>query len=133
MKTEPKYSESLAKPTRGPKNPEKMKAGKLARDKGERHQDGVAKYLGMLNRWPFPGVDIKGAIFSVEAKTLNYQYPEFVETMLQEAEFRARKARPESVAVLNIHRDNFGKTLDHDLIVMRMKDFRWLLERMGEE
>lgn len=130
MKTEPRYSKSLVKPTRGPKNPERMKVGKQAHDKGEKHQGKVAEYLGMINGYPFKGVDIKGAIFSVEAKSLGNQYPGMVETMLQEAELRARKARPESIAILNIHHAQLGKTLDHDLIILRMKDFRWLIGRM---
>ena len=121
---------AIPKPWRSPKSLEKMKSGKMARDKGEKHQEKVANYLRMTNRWPFRGIDIKGAIFSVEAKSLDSAYPGMVENLLQEAELKAKKGRPESIAILNIHKADFGKMLDHDLIILRMKDFRWLLERL---
>ena len=130
MKTEQQYSKSLAKPTRGPKEPSKMKSGARARRRGKDHQKRVAEFMGWQNRWPYFGEDIRGAEFSVEAKTLDSAYPQTVETMLQEAEVHANKARPGAVAVLNIHKSGSGKRLDGDLMIMRMKDFRWMVETM---
>jgi len=126
------YSKTLRKPTRGPKEPGRMKSGARARRRGKDHQARVALYLNMQNRWPYFGEDVRGNCFSVEAKTLDSGYPQTVEAMLQEAEVHASKARPGAVAVLNIHKSGSGKRLDGDLMIMRMKDFRWMAENLKE-
>jgi len=120
---------AIPKPWRPPKSLEKMRSGKMAYKSGKKHQDKVAEYLGMRNRWPLKGIDIIGPVFSIEAKSLGVQYPGMVERWLQDAEFRTRKARPEAATGLNLHNEN-EDNLDHDLIILRMKDFRWLLERL---
>lgn len=107
----------VPKPWRGPKKPEDMVRGKKAQRRGKEHQRRLAKFLGMKDNWPFPGIDIEGKVFCVSAKSFETGYPETVERLLEEAEVMTAKKRPGAIPVLNIHktkgdrRDERGRLL----------------------
>lgn len=129
---------AIPKPWRPPKKQKDMDRGRKAHRRGKEHQRRVAKFLGMKDNWPFPGIDIEGKVFCLSAKSREEGYPETVEKWLEDAEIMTTKKRPGSVAVLNIHktggdkRDDLGRLLGirMDLVVMRLDSFRWILEKI---
>lgn len=127
---------AIPKPWRPPKKQKDMDRGRKAHRRGKEHQRRIAKFLGMKDNWPFPGIDIEGKIFCLSAKSReSSEFPQTVEKWLEDAEVMTVKKRPGAVAVLNIHktkgdkRDEKGRLLGirEDLLVMRLESFKWIL------
>lgn len=123
----------IPKPWRGPKDPQKMAEGKEAREKGGKYQKEVADYLGMVNLWPLPGIDIADReIFGISTKILGSGFPETVEVLLREAEFHTRKKIPGSVPVLVIGKEKGKRYTGDDLCIVRLNLFKWIVRELRE-
>ena len=124
---------AVPKPWRGPKDPKKMKQGKEAREEGSKYQKEVAEYLGMVNLWPLPGIDVyDGQIFGVSTKKLGDGFPDTVERLLEDAEVSTRKKLPGGVGILVLGRSEMKRYIGQDLCIMRLDIFRWILRRLRE-
>jgi hypothetical protein len=126
MRTEPRYSKDMTKPRRGPKKPEKMKGGKLAQRRGKENQRQIADYVNGKNRHPLKGVDIIKGTFALEARTLDQNYPQMHENMLQEAEIHARKLNPNLIGASVVRKK--GTKIADAVFSVRLKHAKEMME-----
>lgn len=104
-----------------------MKIGKSARNKGEKYQSDIAKYLGMRNFWPMPGIDISdGKLWGISTKQIE-AYPETIEAILEEAESQTRKKLPGGIGIAIIGKPGRKRTPVLDLCFMRVSTYKWIL------
>lgn len=122
---------TVAKPWRPPKSPQKMKQGKEAHKEGEKYQKEVAEYLGMVNLWPSPGIDIAdGELFGISAKKLGAGFPETVERLLEDAEISTSKKIPGASGILVIGKEKPKRYIGEDLCVIRLNILKWMLSEL---
>lgn len=125
---------TIPKPWRGPKDPRKMKTGKEAHEQGGKYQKEVAEYLGMVNLWPLPGIDIAdGELFGISAKKLGAGFPETMERLLEDAEISTNKKIPGASGILVIGKAKTKRYIGEDLCVMRLNILKWMLDQLKEK